>query len=379
MQVLQIHNTYLEPGGEDGVVRRERELLEKRGNTVEQISFKNPERSGEQARDLLLANWNPQSARHVRAALASFEPDVVHVHNTWYQASPSAVSEARQHAPVVATLHNYRRVCLNAYLYRNEAPCTDCVGTLPWRGIARRCYRGSAASSVAIGAATFANRLGRTLDRSVDRFLVLSDFAADLAVQSGIDEKAIVRHDNFVPDPGPRTVEASDSDTVVAIGRLSPEKGFSQLVAAWAASPPPGLRLVIVGDGPERKHIEAIAGPSTEVVGRRTGAEVAELMISSRALVFPSRWFEGQPLVLLEALAAGLPIVASDQPPLREIVDGADQVVVENDSWAESLAGIVDDDWVKRASAAARQRYEERYTPDVAGDRIEAIYRSLVD
>lgn len=374
MKVLQIHNTYLEPGGEDGVVRRERALLQNRGHEVTQLEFQNPSSVREQSRDLLLASWNPQSLRRARSELVGSDLDVVHVHNTWYSASPSVVAEAHRHAPVVATLHNYRRICLNAYLYRDGRPCLDCVGTLPWRGVMRRCYRGSLPSSVAIGAVTATNRIARTLDRSIDRFLVLSDFAADVTEQAGVESSSIVRHDNFVGDPGERTCAPSDSDVVLAIGRFSPEKGFTELVQAWNDHGPAGLRLVVVGDGPERQRLEAIAGRSVELIGRTDAAGVAALMGSSRALLFPSRWFEGQPLVLLEALAAGLPILTSSHPPLREVVDGAGQIVVDHDEWNEALEALRDDDWLTVASRRARERYEARFTPEVAGARLEEIY-----
>jgi glycosyltransferase involved in cell wall biosynthesis len=378
VRVVQIHTTYLEPGGEDLVVQRERELLMKHGHTVEPITFRNPEKPVEQVRNLALANWNRASGRRVSEALEAAPVDVVHVHNTWFTGSPSSVAAAHRHAPVVATLHNYRRNCLNAYLYRDDAPCTDCVGRLPWKGVLRRCYRDSAPASVAIGIATGVNRQFRLVDRSVDLFLVLSDFAADLAEQSGVDRSQIVRHDNFVPDVGPRLQPPSDSETVLAIGRLSPEKGFVELVESWNRRGPDGLRLMVVGDGPERGRVEESAGPSVDVVGRKTPDEVAELMRSCRALLFPSRWFEGQPLVILEALAAGLPVLSSDHPPLKEIIDGAGQLVVENGEWDEALSTTADNAWLELASSAARARYEERYSSDVALGRLESIYRSVL-
>jgi glycosyltransferase involved in cell wall biosynthesis len=378
MKVVQIHTTYLEPGGEDLVVQRERELLMQHGHTVEAITFRNPEKPAEQAKNLALSSWNRTSGREVSKVLEAAPADVVHVHNTWFTGSPASVASAHRHAPVVATLHNYRRNCLNAFLYRNDAPCTDCVGRLPWKGVLRRCYRDSAPASVAIGIATGINRQLRLVDRSVDLFLVLSDFAADLAERSGADARQIVRHDNFVPDPGPRSRAPSDSDTVLAIGRLSPEKGFVELVESWNERAPTGLTLMVVGDGPDREKIEACAGPLVNVVGRKRSDEVAALMRSSRALLFPSRWFEGQPLVILEALAAGLPVLSSDHPPLREIIDGAGQLVVEDDEWGEALAMIEDGSWLELASTAARSRYEGRYSPDVAIGRLESIYRSVL-
>ncbi len=100
-------------------------------------------------------------------------------------------------------------------------------------------------------------------------------------------------------------------------------------------------------------------------------------MRTSRALLFPSRWFEGQPLVLLEALAAGLPIVSSDHPPLREIIEGGSQHICEDGDWVSALGITAEESWLRTASQAARVRYETRYTPDVAGDRLEEIYRSV--
>lgn len=377
MKVLQIHNAYLEPGGEDGVVARERALLIGRGHAVLPIEFQNPDSARTQAQGLALSNWNPASSRRIKEVLEDESVDVTHVHNTWYTASPSAVSAAHRAAPVVATLHNYRRVCLNSYLYRDNAPCLDCVGRLPWKGVIRRCYRDSVGASVAIGLAASINRVARTLDRSIDRFLVLSDFAAELTEQSGVSADRITRHDNFVPDPGPRLSDVTESATVLAIGRLSPEKGFVELVEAWNRGGPEGLRLMVVGDGVERERLEALAGPSVDIVGRKSAEDVSSLMRTSRALLFPSRWFEGQPLVLLEALAAGLPIVSSDHPPLREIIEGGSQHICEDGDWVSALGITAEESWLRTASQAARVRYETRYTPDVAGDRLEEIYRSV--
>lgn len=377
MRILQIHNRYLEAGGEDGVVRRERAMLESRSHEVSYLEFQNPETSLQQARNLALANWNPTSARRAQDEISHFRPDVFHAHNVWYSASPSVLAAARRHAPVVATLHNYRRLCLNALLYREGQPCTDCVGTVPWRGVVRRCYRDSAPASVAIGLFNTVNRYSRSLDRSIDRFLVLSDFAADLTARAGVDPSIIVRHDNFVPDPGPRIAPSTDSDVVCAVGRLSPEKGFDELVRSWNSAAPKGLRLVIVGDGPERERLTALAGPSIEFAGVKDSSEVAALMRSSRSLALPSRSFEGQPLVLLEALAAGLPILVSDQPPLREVVAGTNQVIVEPGGWPDALQQVKEDSWVEAASSSARERYLERFTSEVAAERLEAIYREV--
>lgn len=377
MHVLQIHNTYLERGGEDLVVEREKTLLEASGHRVDQVLLSNPDGRLQQARDLTRASWNERSAAVVERQCASTRPDIVHVHNTWYSATPAVVQQAAQVAPVVATLHNYRRNCLNAYLFREGAPCLDCVGRTPWRGVVRRCYRGSVAASAALALATVRDRSSGSMVDSVDRFLVLSDFAAEMAVASGIPGDALVRHDNFVFDPGPRSSPPHLSDTVLAVGRLSPEKGFGALLDMWARLGMPGLRLVVVGDGPERRRLEARADRSVRFTGRLDSAEVLRLMLASRALLFPSRWFEGQPLVLIEAMAAGLSIVSSDHPPLRELL-GSVAGLAREDDWASALEAIGDDGWVASAGAASRARYEHGFTPAIARARLLGIYGNVL-
>jgi len=379
MKIVQLHNAYLEAGGEDAVVRRERHLLQERGHEVEVLEFANPQLRREQVKNLAIANWNPASFRVVTDNIQANPPDVVHVHNTWFTATSSAVVSASRFAPVVATLHNYRLSCLNAYHYRDGAPCIDCVGRLPWRGIGRKCYRDSLPASIGAAVANVGGRVAHSLERSVDRFLVLSDFARGLAAKSGLTPGKILRHDNFALDPGARSHRADGSDRVLAVGRLSPEKGFRELVQHWNQRASDDLKLTILGDGPEREALSAIAGQNVELVGRCDPSEVSRMMLNSRALVFPSRWFEGQPLVLLEALAAGLPIVASNHPPIREVLDDGVQVLVDSGDWRACLENLDDGRWVSDASEAARRRYDERYRPEIAAERLEAIYRSVID
>jgi glycosyltransferase involved in cell wall biosynthesis len=378
MRITQIHTTYLLPGGEDGVVRREKDLLQQHDHEVDTIEFANPSSTTEQILKLGASTWNVRSAAMTRRRVEATRPDVVHAHNTWYSASTSVLKAAHDVAPVVLTLHNYRLLCLNGYLFRDGAICTDCVGGTLLRGVVRKCYRESRAQSAAMAVATTTARDLGLIRRYVDQLLVLSDFAADLL--SGLGEKIpqIVRHDNFVPDPGQRIAAASDSAAVLAIGRLSPEKGFDQLIETWKVAAPRGLELLIVGSGPQREELEAFAEGSTiRFVGQQTPEEVRGLMLSSRALLFPSAWFEGQPLVLLEALAAGLPIVSSAQPPVNEIIEGVGISANDRAQWLSALDALADTVWLKEASRASRSRFDERYTPDIAAERLARIYSAL--
>lgn len=379
MRILQIHTRYREAGGEDGVQVREAELLRARGHDVETLTFANPSSAPGAALAMAGAPWNPNSARKSGRVAERFDPDVVHVHNTWFRATPSAVRAARKSAPTVATIHNYRLLCANGLLYRDGGTCLDCVGRSLLPGVQHRCYRDSAASSVVIAGTTELHRRLSLWPRSVDRFLVLSDFSADLLTRVGIPPDQITRHDNFVGDPGPRTRPADEASTVLLIGRLSPEKGFDLVLEAWADGAPADVELVVIGDGSERARLERLAGPKVRFLGRLDSNEIQRQMLEARALLVPSRCFEGQPLVILEALAAGLPVMASAQPPLVEVLMPAGQRAVEPSSagWQEALRSLDDATWLSEASRRGRSRFESAFHPDVAAKRLTAIYEDV--
>jgi glycosyltransferase involved in cell wall biosynthesis len=111
--------------------------------------------------------------------------------------------------------------------------------------------------------------------------------------------------------------------------------------------------------------------------GRLPAADVAQLMKEARALVFPSRWYEGQPMVVLEAFAAGLPVLASSLGGMPELVAplGADWLVPAEGEWSDAMGTLTDDTAVDAAGRQARDLYELRFTPDHALAELERCYR----
>jgi glycosyltransferase involved in cell wall biosynthesis len=380
MRILQVHNRYREPGGEDTVVAAEAELLRAAGHEVVQYQVENPSGWLESAGELALAAWNPVAGRRVRMLADRVRPDVAHVHNTWFALSPSVLRALQQAGvPVVMTLHNYRLFCANAILFRNGEPCELCVGSHPWDGARYRCYRGSAVASLTAAAVMAVNRPSGTWQRHVDLFLSLTEFARKLFIRGGLPEDRVIVKPNSVADPGPRANPPSASRSVLFVGRLSEDKGVLQLLDAWQRASVGGLELVVVGDGPLRQQIEERATAGVRVVGRLASRQVAELMLASRALAFPSRWYEGQPMVVLEALAAGLPVLASNhggtEATLRGM--GPEWLVEAGDraAWQLGLTRLSDGSALDEASRRARTMYEEGFTPERSLAGLESAYR----
>ncbi len=383
LTILQIHNRYREGGGEDTVVRKERALLESAGHDVVEFEAENPPGAVAAARTLAVSAWNLASARSVKEAVAVRRPDVAHVHNTWWRLTPSILKPlADAHVPIAMTLHNYRLLCANAMLFREGRPCEECVGTHPWRAVPYRCYRGSAfASAVAASAIEVARRLGVWGDVSV--FITLTEFAKQRFVAAGLTADRLIVKPNFVDDPGSRTNPASASNTILFVGRLSEEKGVRTLLDAWRDAALDDLELLIVGDGPLAGELRATAPPAVRFAGRVPPAQVVELMRQARAMAFPSVWYEGQPMVLLEALAAGLPLVVSDIGGIPETVgDGGAAVSAlpgDRSAWARALSRLTDAASVEVASMQARAVYEARYSVEPALEGLVRAYEMAIE
>ncbi|HVR79563.1 MAG TPA: glycosyltransferase [Acidimicrobiia bacterium] len=377
MRVLQVHNAYRQAGGEDTVLATERSLLEEAGHQVETHLEHNPDDALGALAGLAGSPWNLRAVGRVRETAEAFRPDVAHIHNTWFRLSPGVLHSLHGSGiPTVITMHNYRLACVNAQLYRDGGPCEDCVGRIPWRGVVRRCYRDSLLQSAAVaGTISFHRGIG-TWRSEADVVVALSHFASDRLVRSGVPRHRIVVKENVVADPGPRPTPPSSSGYVLFVGRITEEKGVRDLMSAWQASRRSGLELRMVGSGPLLDDISTSAPGGVEFLGQVSSDDVRELLLSARALVFPSRWYEGQAMILLEALSSGTPIVFPGLGAIPETVGDAgwEFEAAAPEALAKTLLRLADAGEVDHIGEIARARYEGRFAPDVGTRRLEEIY-----
>ncbi len=372
LRILLVHTAYRQSGGEDAVVDRQAALLAGGGHDVDLFRFENPAGARESVFGLVRAPWNPASARVLRERIEAFGPDVVHVHNTWFAASPAVFATVRRAgAPLVVTLHNYRPLCANALLFRDGAVCEDCVGHLGWRGVVRRCYRDSAVTSAAVAGTSVL--LSRQLAWA-DRLVVPSRTAGERFRAAGHTRLKVIPH--AIPDPGPRLVDAADSDMVVFAGRLSAEKGLEQVVVSWPSS---RMRLHVFGDGPERSRLEAVARPGVVFRGWSPPEEVATALRSARALVFPSVVLETFGLAVGEALAAGTPAFVTAGTAASELIEaGGGWSVRSQTGWDNALSVLEDPAQVSQRAVEARAVYESSLSPAVGLRRLVELYEAVL-
>jgi glycosyltransferase involved in cell wall biosynthesis len=304
--------------------------------------------------------WNTAAAGALRALLAKCDPadTAVHVHG-WAKALSPSIGPvlARSGLPLVYTMHEFFLVCPNGgfYDYPAQEICRRRPMSLPC--LARNCDSVSYPRKVLRLARHAALDHLSGMKEAIRHVVLISRLQEEVAGRYFPSSTVFHRVDNpiAVPDLGPKP-DGSQGDFLF-VGRLSPEKGAALFAEAARRA---GVRPVLVGDGPSAEELRA-RYPEAAFLGWKSPEEVLRLMRAARALVFPSVWYEGQPLTVYEALALGTPVIVSDACAGREaVIDG------ENGLWfrsgdaaalAAQLSQLSEEGLARRMSAAAYARY----------------------
>ena len=365
--ILLLHHRYRHAGGEERAVADLAWLIrEHLGEEVEVLERDSAALSRRAAAAGLLAGGlRPAEVTEVVRRTGA---RVVHAHNLSPTYGWRALAAARAAgARTVLHLHNYRLVCAVGTCFTRGEDCTRCHGRNTFPGVRLNCRGSSRAESAAYGAGLALWQ--RRIADAADAFVVPSAFALGRLRELG----APVGDRAHVIASAQREIavhsRAAEGHFALAAGRLAPEKGFADAIAGSAAA---GRPLVVAGDGPELERLRALAGPEVRFTGRVTPDELAALRRDAAVAIVPSRYAEILPLAALEAMAAGLPVVAARTGGLAEVVPGeglyapgdapalAERV---NALWADEAAG-------ERALAAVR----ERAAPGVVAAALAAVY-----
>lgn len=385
MKILLIHNYYQQPGGEDQVFSAESNMLKKHGHEVRLFTVHNDRIKGMNSLTVARnALWNTTIASDLREVIRKVRPDVIHFHNTFPFISPATYCAAKaEGVPVVQTLHNYRFLCPNALFFRNGHICEDCMGKFAlWLSVLHACYRKSRAATSVTAGMLSVHRVLRTYSRMVDRYIALTDFARQKFIQGGLPAEKIAVKPNFVdPDPGTGNGRGGYA---LFVGRLTQEKGINTLLSAWEKIGG-SIPLKIVGDGPLASRVaeasRRISG--IEWLGHKPRQLVLDLMKDAAVLIFPSVWYEGFPVTIVEAYSVGLPVIASNLGAMSSIIDHKRTGLHFRPDDPDDLAKKVE--WIishpaelERMRQEARAEYEVKYTPERNYKMLMDIYESAM-
>lgn len=324
--------------------------------------------------------YNVSAYREMRRLIEMDRPDVVHVHSVYPMFSPSVLVACRRaNVPVVMTVHSHNLTCPTwHHLYKGRI-CEDCLGGHEYRCVLKNC-RNNILESSAYALRSSVARSFRLFHDNVDMLIVMTVFAKEKLLRAGFAEHQVA----VVPNPAQAgTIDAIPfaGKYVAFAGRVSEEKGVHTLLAAAARMP--DIIFKIAGDGPVLSEMVAAAPRNVEFLGRLGPDELREFYRRSRIFVVPSVWFEQFPVVVLEAMARGLPVVASKIGGLPEIIEegvtGALFEPGEPESLIRHLRRLWEDpQGCKRMGTAGRQKVIREYSEDIYFDNLMAVYQEAI-
>jgi glycosyltransferase involved in cell wall biosynthesis len=380
MNVLILHNRYRRPGGEERAVAEMAALLEARGHRVEVLERTSAALEGAAGRlragaGMVAGGLAPEA---VAQAVRRGRADVVHAHNINPLLGPRALAAAREAgAAVVMHLHNYRLFCAIAIGYRDGQVCKLCRGRNTWPGVRLRC-RGSLPEALTYGVGLASQQV--PVMEAVDRFVAPSRFAARRLEELGLHGFRMEVIHNFLRTSEMAAAPGEGSEFALFAGRLVEEKGADTAIEASAAAAVP---LVVAGEGPDEPRLRALArglGAPVEFRGHVSASELAGLRRRAAFAVAPSRWDEPCPYSVIEAMAAGLPVLAARSGGMPEMA--GDDAVLEprsGEDWAAAFGRLWSDSALRRAWAgAALDRAREMFGEDRFYENLMQVYELAV-
>lgn len=306
---------------------------------VTQREYNNVKSPLKAARDGMALVYSPEAKRNFQALCEEFRPDVVHLNNVHRQITLSILDAPylrENKVPVFYTAHDYVTVC-PGYLMLDGGGrvCDACLEDGRYRHcIENRCVKGSRAKSALAAMEASFNRAHKS-NRRIDRVIAPSRFMRSKLIEGGWPEDKVVFLQNFADDAildraANAGADATDRENpyLLFFGRLSAEKGVDTLLRAFdiaLPSLPQNMRLVVVGDGPDAAEFKALASSlgcasRIEFAGYQTGGALQSFVERASLAIASSRWRENMPYSIVEAFAAGTPVVGTDIGGIPELV-----------------------------------------------------------
>ena len=318
-----------------------------------------------------------ESVRSFDALLDTFRPDLVHVHDVFPLISPWILPVCTRHGiPIVMSCEDYRPTCPIVIHFRDGQVCTRCLGGHEYWAVVKNC-RNNLPESAAVALYSAVVRKSRVFFRHVRRFTAPSEFTRLWMIEhAGIDASKIIT----VPPPVNIPESAADpaSGGYVAFGgRFVPEKGIYTLLQAAQLCRVP-FRL----SRNERYFVNVQIPSGIDVVVTRRRQDLEAFFRGARMLVCPSIWFETFGLMGAEAMAHGIPVIASRIGSLANLVDdGVDGLLFEPGN-AGDLAEKIQRLWgdpelCARLGRAARQKVISRWSPKLYFERLRDLYEDV--
>ena len=426
MKILLVNKFHYRKGGAETYYLTVGSELERMGHEVAYFSMKHPNNLPckwdkyfvtqreyndvknplSAVRDGIALIYSPEAKRNFQALCEEFRPDVVHLNNVHRQITLSILDAPylkEHHVPVFYTAHDYVTICPGYLMLDGEGRvCDACLEDGKYRHcIENRCVKGSRAKSALAALEASFNRAHRSSER-IDRVIAPSSFMRSKLIEGGWPEGKVVALQNFADDA--ILVRASgvagdvtdrESPYLLFFGRLSAEKGVDVLLRAFdAAAPslPRDMRLIVVGDGPDATEFRELAASldsasRIEFAGYQTGDALQTYVERASLAIASSRWRENMPYSIVEAFAAGTPVVGTRIGGIPELVaDGVTgfacepgDVATMADAMVRGAETFLDAPVYVRMQESCRAYVRENCSRDKFMDQLVELYEEAVN
>jgi len=404
MNILSVNKFYWRKGGSESVFFNEKKMLESAGHLVVPFSMHGKQNvfsnyanyfvdevdytKGGIKNKIISASkiiYSFDAKNKMQHLLSKFSPDIAHFHIFQHQISPSVFGPLKKKKiPIILTLHDLKPICPNYKMYVNGHICEQCKGQKFYNCFKNRCTKGSVSGSL-INTIEMYFHYAMGYYQNVDCYIAVSQFYKNKMIEFGFPEEKISYLPNFVDlenyDP-----QVKEKNYILYFGRLSEEKGITVLIDA--AEKTPEIPFYIVGAGglenDLKKKKEEYNLRNIHFFGYKTGDELNKVLTESTCVVVPSEIYENCPMTILEAFAAGKPVIGSDiggiPELINETIDGFTFQPGDSGELSEKIKWIWSNrDKAKKMGLQGRKKVEEKFNAESHYKRLMAIYKSVLD
>lgn len=392
-RILLVHNYYQVPGGEDTVVANEKKLLEQHGHTVYLYSRNNNELHSMSIWGKLCVPFSTifslRTYREVKRFILEKNVDILHVHNTLSLISPSVYYAAIAcRIPVIQTVHNFRLLCPAATFYRDGKICEDCLSKGLSCAVRHACYRKSRIQTMGCVATLIIHRLIGTYKRL--HYICLTEFNRQKLLQINKGEKQIINPNriyikpNFTFQNDCEEIREDNSEYYLYVGRIEKLKGVPMLVSAFERMGNKSLKLAGSGElyHKYQQKKEEYKREGIEFLGQQSQEEVKRLMRNAKALIFPTQWYEGFPVIIAESFSQGTPVICSDLGNAGDLI--SEGITGAKFCYNDELSLMEAIDRFEKSNCHelgqnARKQFEQMYDSSINYKLLIEIYQTMLE
>lgn len=345
MKVLLINKFHYLKGGSETYYFGLGELLKKQGHEViyfsmkdknnfpcdqdkyfvDNVDFNKPMSKLQMAKCGLKMLYSFEAKRKIEQLIKDEKPDIAHLNIFQSQLTGSIVDVLYKYKiPMVYTMHDLKPICPTYLMLCRGEICQDCIHGNYKSCIRKKCMKDSLAKSILAVMEAKIYRWKKTYDK-LDLIITPSDYHKNHLQEAGVTKTKVVRMRNFLPANIRFVEEVKAGNYFLYFGRISQEKGILTLIRAFAKSNTE-TPLYIVGKGPLDQEVALLVKKlniqeRVKILGFKSGEELQEIVRGAKCVILPSECSENAPLSILEAMAAGRPVIVSRNGGLPEIID----------------------------------------------------------